>query len=76
MITIFGSFVAMTVTSCRKAITLLISFLLFANTFTFMHGVAVVMVFGGIALHVLAKNQRHLPAWMQRVKSSGEVYPL
>mmetsp|Transcript_19318 Transcript_19318/g.74193 ORF Transcript_19318/g.74193 Transcript_19318/m.74193 type:complete len:356 (+) Transcript_19318:124-1191(+) len=64
MITIFGSFVAMTVTSCRKAVTLMISFMLFANTFTHMHAVAVALVFGGIALHILAKNRKYLPSWM------------
>ena len=68
MITIFGSFVAMTVTSCRKALTLMVSFVMFANEFSSMHLLAVALVFGGIALHIAAKNRKLLPSWGMRSK--------
>jgi len=56
MIRSFGSFVAMTTTSCRKACTLILSFLLFPNTLTMRHALAIASLFSGLLLHVFAKN--------------------
>ena len=57
MIRRFGAFVAMTVTSCRKALSLGLSFILFPNEFSLRMAVAIIMIFCGIAAHIYAKNK-------------------
>jgi len=56
MIKLFDAFVAMTVTTCRKIITIALSFLFFPKPFTFQYFVAAVFVFGGMYVHIYSKH--------------------
>ncbi|XP_050421738.1 adenosine 3'-phospho 5'-phosphosulfate transporter 2 [Adelges cooleyi] len=51
-----GALVAVTVTTCRKAVTIIISFLLFSKPFTFQYVWAGVLIVLGIYLNVLGKT--------------------
>ncbi len=55
----FGAFVAVSVTTCRKAVTIVLSFLFFAKPFTFQYVWSGAIVVLGIYLNVMGKN-RHL----------------
>jgi len=54
---LFGVLVAVTATSCRKALTLYLSLLLFPKPFTRLHLLGTVGIFVGIALNVYVQNQ-------------------
>ncbi|XP_026805206.1 adenosine 3'-phospho 5'-phosphosulfate transporter 2 [Rhopalosiphum maidis] len=51
-----GALVAVTVTTCRKAVTIVISFLLFSKPFTFQYVWAGLLIVLGIYLNVLGKT--------------------
>ncbi|XP_025411327.1 adenosine 3'-phospho 5'-phosphosulfate transporter 2 [Sipha flava] len=51
-----GALVAVTVTTCRKALTIVISFLLFSKPFTFQYVWAGLLIVIGIYLNVLGKT--------------------
>ncbi|KAF5273234.1 hypothetical protein FQA39_LY07565 [Lamprigera yunnana] len=51
-----GAFVAVTVTTCRKAVTIIISFLLFSKPFTFQYVWSGVLVIVGIYLNLYSKQ--------------------
>lgn len=57
-ILMFDNFVAMTVTSCRKATTIFLSFLIFPKPFSIQYLFAILLVFGGIALQLYQKNTK------------------
>ena len=64
MIRRFGAFIAMTATSCRKAVSLSLSYLLFPNEFTTRTAIAVILVFSGLGVHIFEKNRNAiLKAW-------------
>ncbi|KAF5280583.1 hypothetical protein FQR65_LT00336 [Abscondita terminalis] len=53
-----GAFVAVTVTTCRKAVTIIISFLLFSKPFTFQYVWSGLLVVLGIYLNLYSKQHR------------------
>ncbi|XP_046850137.1 adenosine 3'-phospho 5'-phosphosulfate transporter 2-like [Xenia sp. Carnegie-2017] len=53
----FGALLAVTVTTCRKAITIVLSFLFFTKPFTFRYVWSGGIVLLGIALNVYSKNK-------------------
>lgn len=52
-----GALVAVTVTTCRKAVTIILSFLFFAKPFTFQYVWSGLLIVLGIYLNVLSKNK-------------------
>jgi len=58
MIKVFGAFIAMTVTSCRKVTTIALSFVLFPKPLTIQYIIAACLVFFGISVHIYSKNRR------------------
>uniref|UniRef100_A0A1B6JGM3 Adenosine 3'-phospho 5'-phosphosulfate transporter 2 n=1 Tax=Homalodisca liturata TaxID=320908 RepID=A0A1B6JGM3_9HEMI len=52
-----GALVAVTVTTCRKAVTIILSFLFFAKPFTFQYVWSGLLILLGIYLNVLSKNK-------------------
>jgi len=57
---IHGSFVAMTVTSCRKVVSITLSFILFPKPLTLHFLVASFLVFLGLSLHIYVKNSQEI----------------
>ncbi|CAB4021628.1 Adenosine 3 -phospho 5 -phosphosulfate transporter 2, partial [Paramuricea clavata] len=53
----FGALLAVTVTTCRKAITIVLSFMFFTKPFTFRYVWSGAIVLLGIALNVYSKNK-------------------
>lgn len=53
----FGALIAVTVTTCRKAITIILSFMFFAKPFTFQYVWSGLIVVLGIYLNVYSKNK-------------------
>eukprot|EP00761_Pharyngomonas_kirbyi_P012271 gb/GECH01012298.1/.p1 GENE.gb/GECH01012298.1/~~gb/GECH01012298.1/.p1 ORF type:complete len:328 (+),score=43.76 gb/GECH01012298.1/:1-984(+) len=64
----FGAFAAVTTTSCRKVVTLLLSFVVFPKPVTPMFGLAVGLVFSGVAVNIFSKHSDTDQA--QRAKQS------
>lgn len=60
MIKLFGAFVTTTVTSCRKFITLILSFFFFPKPFTIHYLIATLLVIIGISLHIYSKNSESI----------------
>jgi len=56
LVKISSALTAVIVTSCRKALTVVISFLLFAKPFSMYYPMGFVVFFAGVALNVYAKN--------------------
>jgi len=54
----FGALIAVTVTTCRKAVTIILSFVLFTKPFTTQYVWSGLIVLLGIYLNVYSKNQR------------------
>ncbi|KAI5729289.1 hypothetical protein M8J76_001037 [Diaphorina citri] len=57
-----GAFVAVTVTTCRKAVTIVLSFVFFAKPFTFQYVWAGLLIILGIYLNLLNKSNPSLEA--------------
>lgn len=57
MIKLFGAFVAVTVTSCRKFVTLGLSFVFFPKNVTIHYLIASLLVLAGVSCHIYVKNQ-------------------
>ncbi|CAF0707495.1 unnamed protein product [Brachionus calyciflorus] len=53
----FGALIAVTVTTCRKAITIVLSFILFSKPFTFQYFWSGLIVLFGIYLNLYSKNK-------------------
>eukprot|EP00753_Platysulcus_tardus_P013831 PLAT3871.3.p1 GENE.PLAT3871.3~~PLAT3871.3.p1 ORF type:complete len:258 (+),score=123.25 PLAT3871.3:320-1093(+) len=75
----FGALVAVTTTSCRKAVSIIISFLVFPKPYTHAYALATLCVFGGIAINVYVKNKDVLdrrccpPKKTERVRRATEM---
>ena len=65
MLKLFDAFVAMTVTSARKAVTVVLSFLLFPKPFTIWQASALAVFFLGIYLHIYHKNKDEINRLLQ-----------
>ncbi|XP_077541370.1 adenosine 3'-phospho 5'-phosphosulfate transporter 2 isoform X2 [Haemaphysalis longicornis] len=65
LISISDAFVTVVITTCRKAVSIILSFMLFAKPFAFQYVWSGAMVMLGVFLHAhskkLAKRQRQLP---------------
>lgn len=59
-----GAFVAVTVTTCRKAVTIVLSFVFFAKPFTFQYVWAGLLILLGIYLNLLNKSNPSLDAYL------------
>ena len=57
LVKIYGALIAVTVTTCRKAVTIVLSFLLFTKPFTMQYVWSGVIVVVGIYLNVYSKNK-------------------
>ena len=66
MIKLFGAFITTTVTSCRKFITLVLSFFFFPKPFTIHYLIATVLVIVGISLHIYAKNMETVEHYLHQ----------
>uniref|UniRef100_A0A1B6CZP9 Adenosine 3'-phospho 5'-phosphosulfate transporter 2 n=1 Tax=Clastoptera arizonana TaxID=38151 RepID=A0A1B6CZP9_9HEMI len=57
LVTTCGALVAVTVTTCRKAVTIILSFMFFSKPFTIQYVWSGMLIILGIYLNVLSKNQ-------------------
>ncbi|XP_069880700.1 adenosine 3'-phospho 5'-phosphosulfate transporter 2 isoform X2 [Dipodomys merriami] len=75
LIKIFGALLAVTVTTGRKAMTIVLSFICFAKPFTFQYVWSGLLVVLGIFLNVYSKNMDkiRLPSPYDLVSRAGEV---
>ncbi|KAH3695464.1 adenosine 3'-phospho 5'-phosphosulfate transporter 2-like [Dreissena polymorpha] len=60
----FGALVAVTVTTCRKAVTIALSFLFFTKPFTYQYVWSGLIVVLGIYLNIYSKNKASWDAFM------------
>ncbi|XP_069073277.1 adenosine 3'-phospho 5'-phosphosulfate transporter 2 isoform X1 [Pleurodeles waltl] len=80
LIKIFGALIAVTVTTGRKAMTIVLSFLFFAKPFTFQYLWAGLLVLLGIFLNVYSKNmdKMKLPSltglWYKRTERKSRTF--
>jgi adenosine 3'-phospho 5'-phosphosulfate transporter B3 len=58
LVRIFGAYIAITVTTCRKALSIIISFMFFTKPFTMQYVWSGMIVVSGIALSVYSKNSK------------------
>ena len=68
LIGLFGALTTVTVTTCRKAFTIILSFLLFAKPFTVQYVWSGLVVLLGIAINVYQKNRAVVNEWLWEVK--------
>jgi len=68
LIKIFGSYVAMTVTSCRKVVSILLSFILFPKQITSYFILSSILIFTGLFVHICAKNTQKIYELFSRSK--------
>ncbi|KAM5300042.1 adenosine 3'-phospho 5'-phosphosulfate transporter 2 isoform 1-T1 [Ctenodactylus gundi] len=75
LIKIFGALLAVTVTTGRKAMTIVLSFIFFAKPFTFQYVWSGLLVVFGIFLNVYSKNMDKikLPSLLDLIKKSVEA---
>ena len=66
MIKLFGAFVTTTVTSCRKFITLGLSFFIFPKPFTIHYLIATTLVVVGLSAHIYSKNTELIDPYLQK----------
>lgn len=66
MIKLFGAFVTTTVTSCRKFITLILSFFIFPKPFTIHYLIATSLVVIGLSAHIYSKNSDAIDPYLNK----------
>ena len=74
----FGALLAVTVTSCRKLVSIMASFMLFPKPFTMIYLVGGIQVFFGIGLEIYLKNSAGILALIEQLKHStmlGKFFP-
>ncbi|KAI6205311.1 hypothetical protein M3Y94_00777800 [Aphelenchoides besseyi] len=67
----YGALIAVTVTTMRKAVTIVLSFFFFAKPFTFDYLWAAVLVLAAIYLNVYSKNSTKIDAFFRRWLPKG-----
>jgi hypothetical protein len=67
----FGALVAATVTSSRKLMSIMASFMLFPKPFTMIYIIGTVQVFFGIGLEVYLKNSKNINLLVEQSRLSG-----
>lgn len=65
----FGALLAVTVTTGRKAVTMVLSFIFFAKPFTIHYVWSGGIVLLGIFLNVYSKNEKQINAWIAQQRS-------
>jgi len=73
MIRTFDSLIAMIVTSCRKVVTILLSFILFPKPFSYNYIFAVLFVFSGISCQIYTKNTKQILLFLKQLKVSKKI---
>lgn len=63
----FGALIAVTVTTCRKAVTIILSFIFFTKPFTYQYIWSGLIVIIGIYLNVYSKNKVKIDALMSSI---------
>eukprot|EP01027_Heterolobosea_sp_BB2_P014210 GEZU01020436.1.p1 GENE.GEZU01020436.1~~GEZU01020436.1.p1 ORF type:complete len:139 (+),score=31.71 GEZU01020436.1:119-535(+) len=61
----FGVLVSVTTTSCRKVVTLLLSFVLFPKPFGISFLASAALVFAGVGMNIYSKNREAVRMYMQ-----------
>jgi len=74
LIRAFGALLAVTVTTGRKAVTMVLSFIFFAKPFTIHYVWSGFIVLLGIFLNVYSKNEKHINAWAAQQRSKYSTY--
>jgi len=78
LVTSFGAFLAVTVTTLRKALTIMLSFMFFAKPFTFQYVWSGMIVLIGVYLNVYGKHKDQWNAQVlqtvQRVVSYWQAF--
>ncbi|XP_062589735.1 adenosine 3'-phospho 5'-phosphosulfate transporter 2-like [Saccostrea cucullata] len=69
----FGALIAVTVTTCRKAVTIILSFFFFSKPFTFQYVWSGLLVVLGIYLNVYSKNRKSWDKVISDTVSKVEV---
>lgn len=68
----FGALMAVTVTTCRKAVTIILSFMFFAKPFTFQYVWSGLIVVLGIYLNLYSKNKvswdAYIDSFLKRIR--------
>eukprot|EP00057_Strongylocentrotus_purpuratus_P012620 XP_011667094.1 PREDICTED: adenosine 3'-phospho 5'-phosphosulfate transporter 2 [Strongylocentrotus purpuratus] len=83
MIRQFGALITVTVTTTRKTVTMILSFLLFSKPFTMQYVWSGMLVIFGIFLNVYSKNKTPINRWFAnkvrqlviRLQHQPKVYP-
>lgn len=86
LVRIFGAFIAVTVTTCRKALSIIVSFMFFTKPFTIQYVWSGMIVVFGIFLNVYSKNRSrnnerplgfkeviNCIKWLLRLSSDGSI---
>lgn len=75
----FGALIAVTVTTCRKAVTIVVSFIFFSKPFTYQYLWSGLLVSLGIYLNLFSKNREkwesHLVKIFERLKGITQKKP-
>lgn len=74
LIKAFGALVAVTVTTGRKAVTMVLSFVFFAKPFTINYVWSGFIVLLGISLNVYSKNEAKINAWIIKHGAKYSTY--
>lgn len=74
LIKAFGALVAVTVTTGRKAVTMVLSFMFFAKPFTINYVWSGFIVLLGISLNVYSKNEAKLNSWIIKHGAKYSTY--
>ncbi|XP_075259686.1 adenosine 3'-phospho 5'-phosphosulfate transporter 2-like isoform X2 [Convolutriloba macropyga] len=67
LVVTYGALIAVTVTTCRKAVTIVISFLAFSKPFTVQYVFAGFVIFLGIFLNVYSKNTEQMNLLLRKI---------
>jgi len=73
LVKISSALTTVIVTSCRKALTVVFSFLLFAKPFSFYYPLGFLVFFGGVALNVYAKNAENIKMAIANILSRRKL---
>ncbi|XP_075215801.1 adenosine 3'-phospho 5'-phosphosulfate transporter 2-like isoform X1 [Lycorma delicatula] len=67
LVRICGALGAVTITTCRKAITIVLSFLFFAKPFTFQYVWSGLLIVLAIYLNILSKSNKEFILYLQHI---------
>lgn len=67
----FGALMAVTVTSCRKVVSIAASFILYPKPFTYVYLFGGLQVFAGIGLEIYLKNKSAIHVAIEQSRMNG-----